>query len=165
MTKQTLVSRRTALTTLSCLIGLAPALSLAALPADKPLVEVWKAATCGCCKDWIAHLEANGFAVKINDTGNDEARKRFGVAAQYGSCHTGFVAGYALEGHVPAREIHRVLKDKPAAIGLAVPGMPLGSPGMDGPAYGGRKHAFEVLLLAKDGSATPYQRYDGSNTR
>jgi hypothetical protein len=86
------------------------------------------------------------------------------VAPKYGSCHTGLVAGYAIEGHVPAREIKRLLAEKPAAIGLAAPGMPLGSPGMDGPEYGGRKSQYDVLLLSKDGSAKVYQRYEGSKS-
>jgi hypothetical protein len=141
-------------------------LTLAALPvaplanaAGAPLVEVWKSPTCGCCKDWIAHLQANGFATKVNETGNTAMRTRMGIDTKYGSCHTALVGGYALEGHVPAREIQRLLKERPAAIGLAVPGMPVGSPGMDGPDYGGQKDPYDVLLLRKDGSAVAYQTY------
>ncbi len=78
---------------------------------------------------------------------------------QFGSCHTAVVGGYVIEGHVPAREIHRLLKDKPQALGLAVPGMPIGSPGMDGPVYGNRKDRYEVLLVARDGSSRVYQVY------
>jgi hypothetical protein len=123
-------------------------------------VEVWKDVGCGCCQDWVSHLEANGFTVTVHEGGNQAQRARLGVGNQYSSCHTGVVAGYALEGHVPAREIHRLLKEKPAAIGLAVPGMKVGSPGMDGASYGGRREAYEVLLLAKSGGgARVYQRY------
>ena len=136
-----------------------PARARASQPASGPLVEVWKAPTCGCCADWITHLHANGFRTKVHDEGNTSARARMGIALKYGSCHTAAVGGYAIEGHVPAREIQRLLKQRPAAIGLAVPGMPIGSPGMDGPAYGGRQDPYEVLLLAKDGSASVYQRY------
>lgn len=125
-------------------------------------VEVWKDPECGCCKDWVSHLEANGFTVKVHEDGNNAVRSQLGIARQYGSCHTGVVAGYALEGHVPAREIHRLLKEKPAAIGLAVPGMPVGSPGMDGEVYGGRRDPFDVLLLARGGGARVYQRYEGN---
>jgi hypothetical protein len=126
-------------------------------------VEVWKDPECGCCKDWVAHLEANGFAVKVNDGGNNAVRSRLGIDPKFGSCHTAVVAGYALEGHVPAREIHRLLKEKPAALGLAVPGMPIGSPGMDGEVYGGRRDAFDVLLLARGGAgARVYQHYEGN---
>ena len=130
-------------------------------PKGIPL-EVWKDPECGCCKDWVAHLEENGFAVKVNDGGNNAVRARLRIDPKYGSCHTAVVAGYAIEGHVPAREIHRLLKEKPPALGLAVPGMPVGSPGMDGKVYGDRRDPFDVLLLARDGSAKVYQRYEGN---
>ncbi len=123
------------------------------------LVDVWKSPSCGCCKDWVTHLESNGFKVRTYDDGNTAVRQRLGMPARLGSCHTASVGAYAIEGHVPAREIQRLLKDRPAAIGLAVPAMPIGSPGMDGPAYGQRKDPFDVLLVAKDGSTTTYQRY------
>ena len=141
-------------------IALAPLATRASAKADTTLVEVWKSPECGCCKDWIAHLEANGFRVKLNDTGNTDARQRLGVHIRYGSCHTGRVGGYALEGHVPAREVLRLLKDKPAGVvGLAVPAMPVGSPGMDGPEYKGRKDPYDVLLVQRDGAASVYQSY------
>ncbi len=127
--------------------------------ADKPMVEVWKGPTCGCCKDWIAHLEANGFRTRVVSEGNTDARAKLGVDIKYGSCHTALVGGYAIEGHVPAREIKRLLKQRPKAIGLAVPAMPLGSPGMDGPEYGGQKTPYDVLLLAQGGSASVFQSY------
>jgi Cu/Ag efflux protein CusF len=125
-------------------------------------VEVWKDPNCGCCKDWVSHLESNGFKVKVNDTGNNAMRTKLGIDRKYGSCHTAVVAGYAIEGHVPARDIQRLLKDKPQAIGLAVPGMPVGSPGMDGAVYGDRKDSYDVMLLAKGGGATVYQHYEGT---
>ena len=121
------------------------------------LVDVWKSPSCGCCKDWVTHLESNGFKVRTHDDGNTAVRQRLGMPARLGSCHTASVGGYAIEGHVPAREIQRLLKDRPTAIGLAVPAMPIGS--LDGPAYGQRKDPYDVLLVAKDGSTTPYQRY------
>jgi hypothetical protein len=130
--------------------------AVAAAPAA---VEVWKAPTCGCCKDWIVHLEANGFKVQVHDSGNTAARARLGIPMRLGSCHTALIEGYAIEGHVPAREIRRLLAERPGAVGLAVPGMPIGSPGMDGPAYGARKDAYDVLLVRKDGSTTSYQHY------
>ena len=149
--------------------GLLKAAAAAALPGwvaaasaaapTAPLVEVWKSPTCGCCKDWMAYLQKNGFAVKSYDSGNTAARERLGLPAKYGSCHTAQVGGYAIEGHVPAREMHRLLKEKPRAIGLAVPAMPIGSPGMDGPEYGGRKDPYDVLLVRKDGAASVYQAY------
>jgi len=144
---------------LGALIGAALASPLAARARNKPLVEVWKSPSCGCCKDWIAHLEANGFAVKVNETGNTAVRARLGIPAALGSCHTARVGGYAIEGHVPAREIQRLLKERPAALGLAVPAMPVGSPGMDGPEYGGRRDPYDVLLVQKTGASTVFQSY------
>jgi len=124
-----------------------------------PLVEVWKDPSCGCCKDWIKHLEANGFAVRVFETGNTAMRGRLGMPAQFGSCHTALVGGYVVEGHVPAREIRRLLKDRPAALGLAVPAMPVGSPGMDGPEYGGRRDPYDVLLVQDTGASRVFQSY------
>lgn len=130
-----------------------------ALAQTKPLVEVWKDPNCGCCKDWMAHLEANGFAVKAHDQGNTAARRRLGLPDRYGSCHTATVGGYVVEGHVPAADIQRLLRDKPKALGLSVPRMPIGSPGMDGPEYGGRKDPYDVLLVGQDGNATVFASY------
>ncbi|HYD75687.1 DUF411 domain-containing protein [Ramlibacter sp.] len=127
-------------------------------------VEVWKDPSCGCCKDWVAHMQANGFAVKVHETGNNGVRSQLGIDMKYASCHTAVVGGYALEGHVPAREVHRLLKEKPQAKGLAVPGMPIGSPGMDGPAYGGRRDAYDVVLLTRDGGARVWQHYQGNKS-
>lgn len=147
---------------------IAGAVALLALPAwartdppgrSKPMMQIWKSPTCGCCKDWIVHLEANGFATQVSDVGNVAARKRLGIQDKHGSCHTALVGGYAIEGHVPAKDIQRLLRERPAGIGLAVPFMPVGSPGMDGPEYGDRKDPSDVLLLAKDGSAHVFQSY------
>jgi len=148
--------------------GLALLAAAAGVRAQQPAgtaVEVWKDPNCGCCKDWVKHLEDNGFKVKVNETGNSAARARLGIDAKYGSCHTAVVDGYALEGHVPAREIRRLLKERPAAVGLAVPGMPVGSPGMDGAIYEGRSDAYDVVLLGKDGSAKVYQHYAANRRR
>jgi hypothetical protein len=141
---------------LGALASAALAAPLAALSQTKPLVEVWKSPSCGCCKDWVAHLEANGFAAKVNDVGNTGMRGRLGIPAALGSCHTALVGGYAIEGHVPARDIQRLLAERPPAVGLAVPGMPIGSPGMDGPEYGDRRDRYDVLLLRKDGSTVVF---------
>lgn len=122
-------------------------------------IRVWKSPSCGCCKDWIRHLEASGFTVTRYDEGNSAARERLGMPVRYGSCHTAEVEGYAIEGHVPAREIHRLLDERPDAIGLSVPAMPRGSPGMDGPAYGGVQDPYDVLLIGHDGSASVFQSY------
>ena len=127
--------------------------------ASLPLVEVWKSPTCGCCNDWIKHLQANGFQVRAIDKGNNAIRKELGMPAKYGSCHTAKIDGYVIEGHVPAKEIKRLLKERPSALGLSVPEMPIGTPGMDGPEYGGQLDPYNVLLIRKDGSASVYQAY------
>lgn len=122
-------------------------------------MQVWKDPTCGCCKDWIAHLEKSGFATTVIEQGNSAARARLGMPQKFGSCHTALIQGYVIEGHVPAADIQRLLKDKPKALGLSVPGMPIGSPGMDGPAYGSRRDAYQVLLIQRDGSTTVFNNY------
>lgn len=127
-----------------------------AAAAAQPVVEVYKTASCGCCKAWIRHLEENGFSVKSHDVPDPgDYRAKFGIAQQHASCHSAQVGGYAVEGHVPASDIKRMLATRPRAAGLAVPGMPMGSPGMEG------AHAdpYEVLLVKKDGSTSVYKRY------
>jgi hypothetical protein len=125
----------------------------------EPVIEVWTGPSCSCCHDWLKHLETNGFGVQAHDGGNSEARTRLGMPIDFGSCHTGQVEGYALEGHVPAREIRRLLAERPNAIGLSVPSMPRGSPGMDGPVYGGVRDPYDVLLVGRDGRASVFQSY------
>ena len=145
---------------LASTLGLAAAWHLPAHAAPVPM-DVWKSPSCGCCKDWVAHLEANGFSVRVHEVGNTDARARLRIPMALGSCHTASVGGYAVEGHVPAREIQRLLKERPQAIGLAVPGMPVGSPGMDGAAYGGRRDPYDVLLVLADRRTQVYQSYRG----
>ncbi|WP_407645042.1 DUF411 domain-containing protein [Diaphorobacter caeni] len=135
--------------------GIAASLALAAVPAlaskpEKIAVEVWKDPNCGCCVDWIKHMEDNGFTVTVHDSGNTTARAKLGLPTRLGSCHTALVGNYLLEGHVPASDVHKLLKQKPKALGLTVPGMPVGSPGMDGPDYGGRKDPYDVLLVTRN---------------
>lgn len=125
----------------------------------RPEVEVWKDPNCGCCKDWIAHMEQSGFKTVVHETGNNAIRARLGLPAKYASCHTALVQGYVIEGHVPAADIRKLLGQKPQALGLAVPGMPVGAPGMDGSVYGGRQDRYDVLLVARDGSSTVMQSY------
>jgi len=135
------------------LTAIAAAAACAALPAwasNHTAVEVWKDPSCGCCQDWIEHMQANGFTVAVHDTGNTAVRARLGLPQRLGSCHTALVGGYLLEGHVPAADVRKLLKDKPKALGLTVPGMPVGSPGMDGPEYKGRKDPYDVLLVTKN---------------
>ena len=156
-----MMNRRFLLQTLASLTA-AAALTPSLMAQTRPAVEVWKDPDCGCCKDWVSHLEANGFQVSVHDSGNAQARTRLGVPDKLGSCHTAQVSGYALEGHVPARDIKRLLKERPKAVGLAVPGMPVGSPGMDGPEYKGRKDPYDVLLIQANGSSKVYQSYRAS---
>lgn len=132
-----------------------PVAAKAAKPA-LPIIEVYKSASCGCCHQWVDHLRANGFTVKAHDVANpSDYREKFGVPKDLGSCHTGMVAGYALEGHVPAADIKRMLAERPKGKGLAVPGMPLGSPGMEGQ----RKDPFDVILIQADGRHKVYKHY------
>ncbi|WP_353152432.1 DUF411 domain-containing protein [Herminiimonas fonticola] len=140
------------------------AIALGAIPAigfaktSQPVIEVYKTPTCGCCTDWLDHLRANGFKVNAHNV-QDTApyRAKFGVPASFGSCHTGMVGGYALEGHVPASDIKRLLAEKPKAAGLAVPGMPMGSPGMEVP--GQPADAYDVLLFQANGKYKVYRHY------
>lgn len=145
----------------SAALLLAPlsAVSLRLNAAEKTPIEVWTGPSCSCCHDWIAHLEANGFEVTTHDGGNSDARQSLGMPVSFGSCHTGEAGGFAIEGHVSAREIRRLLDERPDAIGLAVPAMPRGSPGMDGPVYGGARDPYDVLLVRRDGTAVVYQSY------
>ncbi|HEX5739232.1 MAG TPA: DUF411 domain-containing protein [Hydrogenophaga sp.] len=153
------MQRRTLLT---AALGL-PLFGTAALaqtsPTPLPVLQVWKDPNCGCCGDWVTHLQADGFQVQVFDSGNAAVRKRLGLPDKYASCHTGLIGGYVIEGHVNAREIRRLLAEKPQAIGLAVPGMPVGSPGMDGAVYGDRRDPYDVVLVMKDGSSRVYQSY------
>lgn len=146
---------RTTLSFLLPLLFAQPLPAMATQPAQ-PVVEVYKTATCGCCKQWIRHLEANGFSVKAQDVANaGDYRAKFGIADEHGSCHSARVQGYAVEGHVPASDIKRMLATRPQAAGLAVPGMPMGSPGMEG----AHSEPYEVLLVKKDGTTSVYKRY------
>jgi hypothetical protein len=151
--------------TLSSMVGLMALLAVptaqvaGAASPRRPLVEVWKDPHCGCCQDWVDHLKAHGFDAKVYDEGNAEMRQRLGMPKQLGSCHTARVQGYVIEGHVPATDIQRLLKERPRALGLAVPGMPIGSPGMDGPAYGGRRDRYDVLLVTRDGRHSVYNTH------
>jgi hypothetical protein len=150
--KRKIMQRRTVL---QALLAAAVGAHLSA-DAAPPEIAVYKSASCGCCTDWITHLQENGFTVKARDVANpSDYREKFGIPAALGSCHTGMVAGYAIEGHVPAREIKRLLAERPKARGLAVPAMPMGSPGMEG----ARSDPFDVLLVQMDGRHTTYRHY------
>lgn len=135
-------------------------LSVASQAAATATVEVYKSPTCGCCAKWVDHMRDHGFTVKTHDVGNKEIRKKSGISSTLGSCHTALVNGYAIEGHVPAPDIIRLLREKPKAIGLAVPDMPHGTPGMEGD----RVDPYNVLLIKERDEerkdTTIYNRYD-----
>lgn len=127
--------------------------------AAAPIIEVYKSAYCGCCNGWVDHLKANGFDVKVKNVESpSDYREKFGIPQELGSCHTAKVQGYAIEGHVPAADIKRLLAEKPKAVGLAVPSMPMGSPGMDGP----RKDAYDVFLVQANGRTAIYKHYSAN---
>lgn len=124
---------------------------------ELPTITVHKTPTCGCCNAWIDHLRTNGFhveAVDVQDT--RPMASRLGVPDNMRSCHTGEVAGYAIEGHIPADDIKRLLNERPDIVGLTVPGMPLGSPGMEA---GGRTQPYSVFAIERDGSTSVFAQH------
>ncbi|WP_291650491.1 DUF411 domain-containing protein [Bosea sp. (in: a-proteobacteria)] len=120
-----------------------------------PVVTVYRSASCGCCGAWVDHMKKAGFETKVVMTEELAARKReFGVPDAAESCHTAMVDGYFVEGHVPAADVRRLLRERPQARGLAVPEMPVGSPGMEVP--GVKADRYDTWLIAKDGSHTVF---------
>ncbi|MCP3985784.1 MAG: DUF411 domain-containing protein [bacterium] len=118
--------------------------------AEAPTLKVYKSPTCGCCNAWIDHLESHGFQVQAENRSDMQTVKSTnGIRAEFSSCHTGFVGGYFIEGHVPATEIQRLLREKPPIAGLSVPAMPIGSPGMEGP----NPEPYDVLAIGRDGKS------------
>lgn len=119
-------------------------------------VIVYKHPQCGCCAAWVRHMEQAGFDVSVRDEIDPEERwTQHGIPEELGSCHTATVGGYVIEGHVPAEDVYRLLEERPDVRGLAVPGMPVGSPGMEGP----NPQPFEVLLLKEGGEVEVYRRH------
>jgi hypothetical protein len=126
--------------------------AVAAVTSGIP-IKVYKTPTCGCCKSWVEHLQQNGFAVEVVDMPDLSAVKaKYKVGGNLESCHTALVDNYVVEGHVPADLILKMLKEKPAIAGLAVPGMPAGSPGMEGAS----KQPYDVLTFDSNGHTTVY---------
>ncbi len=123
-----------------------------------PVIDVYKSPYCGCCGAWVEHLQKSGFTVRTHEVEDTSTvRQKLRMPEKYGSCHTAKVGNYVLEGHVPASDIKRMLTQKPKALGLAVPAMPVGSPGME--VESGRVDPYDVLLVQADGRATVYQSY------
>lgn len=143
-------TRRTVLALAAALAG-AAAMPLAARAEEAPTMRVAKSPSCGCCGAWVRHLRAEGFRVETVEMGDDALERLkadLGLAPGLRSCHTGVVEGYVVEGHVPAGDIRRLLATRPPALGLAVPGMPVGSPGME---IGDRRDPYDTLLVGPGG--------------
>lgn len=138
--------------------ALAEAGDAAAGAASQPVVEVYKSATCGCCDEWVAHLESEGFRVRSTNVADLAAVKRaHRIPQDAESCHTGVVDGYVIEGHVPAADVARLLRERPENVrGLAVPGMPHGSPGMESPT----PQPYAVYTLTEHGLGSVFRRYE-----
>ena len=127
-------------------------------PVASPVVLVHKSPTCGCCASWVEHLRKAGFTVQVDETDDLGAiKERVGIPATKGSCHTAEVDGYFVEGHVPAEDIVRLLKEKPKARGLTAPGMPMGSPGME--VHGGGSQPYTVELVLEDGTTQVFAEH------
>lgn len=125
--------------------------------ADAPVV--YKSPTCQCCSRWMEHMKAGGIELSAENVSPGELNRiksGHGLKREQASCHTAIIQGYVIEGHVPAADVKRLLEEKPDAIGLAVPGMPVGSPGME---MGDEKDSFQVLLIRKDGSTEVWASY------
>ena len=136
------------------LLGSVPSRTVSA--GDLPAVRVYKSATCGCCGKWVEHLRRHGFTVETSDVTNlREVKRKAGVPATVGSCHTALVGDYFVEGHVPPGDIERLVETKPAVKGIAVPGMPIGSPGMEGP----NPEAYRVLSVHPNGELSAFARH------
>lgn len=128
-----------------------------ATASELPVVTVYKSPTCGCCAKWVDYLRANGFTVQVEDRENmQEVKEQRGVPQQLYSCHTAVLDDYTIEGHVPAADIERLLRERPTVSGLAVPGMPVGSPGME---QGDRWDPFDVLAFTREGGVGIYASY------
>ena len=136
-----------------------PVLTRAAKAANAPVMTVSKSPTCGCCGAWVQHVRAAGFEVEVRELPDEELaalKRNLGLAPEHTACHTAQIEGYVVEGHVPAADVQRLLAERPAALGLTVPGMPAGSPGM---AMGDQREPFDTLLIRRDGTAEVFVRH------
>lgn len=141
------------------LLASAAALAAGPLAAEPPRMSVAKSPTCGCCGAWVDHMRDAGFTVDVQNMAQDDLydlKARLGVGNDHASCHTAVIDGYVIEGHVPAEDVKRLLTERPEGLGLAVPGMPTGSPGME---YGDEKEPYDTLLLSSDGSAQVFSSH------
>lgn len=130
--------------------------SVARAQAPAPEVVVYKTATCGCCRNWVEHMRAHGFMVTSHDVDNiSQVKSERRVPAEAASCHTAVVDGYVVEGHVPADAVQRLLQERPSVLGIAVPGMPVGSPGMEMPS--GRRDPYSIVTFDEDGEIRHFE--------
>ncbi len=138
------------------LFGATLVLTRPALADTRPVIEVYKSPTCGCCTAWVEHVRQAGFAVEAQNVDQEALyafKDRFQIAPELAGCHTAVVGDYFIEGHVPASDIERLLAERPLARGLTVPGMPMSSPGMGGPGAG---DTYDTLLVGSDGSTSVF---------
>jgi hypothetical protein len=149
------MTRRSLVGLMAAAIVASPAV---AVQAEQAAITVYRDPSCGCCASWVQHLRDAGFTVQVEETADlDAIRTRLGVPSDLVACHTAEVAGYVVEGHVPAAALRRLLSERPNAKGLAVPDMPVGSPGMEG----GKPQPYTVVLFGADGQR-PFMRFIGS---
>lgn len=143
---------------LCAILFLLPVVLLSACAnAEQKTVVVYKSPTCGCCTKWVAHMEQNGFKVESHNVQDvSPYKKQYGIAKSLASCHTALVGGYVIEGHVPASDILRLLREKKDIKGLAVPAMPVGTPGME---MGNRKDKYNVIAIHKDNTTSIWSSY------
>lgn len=158
MPVQLSVGRLTLALGFSVAVLVQPALSAQQQAAAKIPISVWKTRTCGCCALWVDHMRANGFDVKVQDVDDlGPLKRKLGVTPGLSSCHTAQAGRYVIEGHVPADVVRRLLKERPTTVvGVAVPGMPIGSPGMEVP--GGGRQPYAILTFDKAGQTTVYDK-------
>lgn len=138
------------------------AATMASAQGTAPVIEVLKQASCGCCGGWVARMQEAGFTVNVQNVSGEvlyAAKEASGISEDLWACHTASVGGYIVEGHVPVSEITRLLSERPVALGIATPGMPTGSPGME---YGDEREAYKVMLVNLDGSTEVYASYPGN---
>ena len=138
-------------------IGVAAGAAAFGMLLAPPVIYVFKNANCDCCERWVSNLRRNGFIVDARNVADARDRARVGVPPELDACHSALVAGYALEGHVPAADIRRLLAERPVAVGLALAGMPRGSPGME--TDDASREAYDVMLFARDGSARVFTHH------
>ena len=153
-----MVSRILAVAFVTATFSMTGATSAQRQAPQGPTVQVYKMSTCGCCANWVKHLQANGFATRVTELENlSEIKAKHNIPGPAQSCHTATVDGYVLEGHVPAADVRRLLEERPAVLGLAVPGMPIGSPGMEVPNV--KPSPYNVMSFDRRGELKVYSSH------